>query len=111
MGTARPGAQNRGAKSTVFHLSNVSKGVIEPVVNSAKSEPVSAHLAVSSGTLGSGKANECPGTGEVFVEFFGLTLEKHVFFRVEDERRAGDLFSDAVLKVVFERCRNIRTRG
>jgi len=63
---------------------------------------------MGSGAFSGSKAHECFGTGEVFVEFFWLPLEEHVIFRVQDQRRAGDLFSDAVPEMVFERGRYIR---
>jgi len=98
-----------GHSDRIFsHVCDVSKSVIQPVVDSAKSESLSTHLAVGSGALSGSKAHECFGTGEVFVEFFGLPLEEHVFFRVQDQRRAGNLFSDAVPEMVFERSRKIR---
>jgi hypothetical protein len=63
---------------------------------------------MGSGTLSESKTHECFGTCEVFLEFFGLPLEEHVFFCVQDERRARNLFSNAVPEMVFERSRNRR---
>jgi hypothetical protein len=83
----------------------VSKCVIQPIIDSAKSESLSTHLAMGSGTLSGSKAQECFGTGEMFVEFFGLSLEEHVFFCVQDQCRTGNLFSNAVPEMVFERSR------
>lgn len=66
------------------HLFDLPKCVIQPVIDSAKSESLSTHLAMGSGTLSGSEAHECFGTSEVFVEFFGLPLKEHVFFCVQD---------------------------
>jgi hypothetical protein len=62
----------------------VLEPLIQPIVNSAKSESMSPYLAMGAGTLRCGKTHEGLGTGEVFVELLGLTLEEHVLLRIED---------------------------